>query len=163
NIHQVLDRVRKIAENGFGKSVRFVEEYDPSLPPVSGNRDLLIQVFLNLVKNACEAVPRDGGRITMKTAYQHGVRFAMPGSHARVHLPLAVTIADNGPGIPEDLHDHLFEPFVSTKSGGRGLGLALVSKIVGDNGGVIDVSSQPGRTQFRILLPISKETEGQTE
>jgi len=157
NIHQVLDRVRAIAENGFGNHVRFVAEYDPSLPPVAGNRDQLIQVFLNLIKNACEAVPKDEGIVTMKTAYQHGVRFAMPGSQSRVHLPLSVTITDNGPGIADDMHDHLFDPFVTTKPKGSGLGLALVSKIVGDNGGVIDFKSRPGRTEFRILLPMSKE------
>lgn len=157
NIHQVLDRVRRIAENGFGKHVHFIADYDPSLPPVSGNRDQLIQVFLNLIKNACEAVPKDEGQVTMKTAYQHGVRFAMPGSQSRVHLPLSVTVTDNGPGIAADMQDHLFDPFVTTKPKGSGLGLALVSKIVGDNGGVIDFKSRPGRTEFRILLPMSKE------
>lgn len=157
NIHQVLDRVRRIAENGFGKHVHFIAEYDPSLPPVAGNRDQLIQVFLNLVKNACEAVPKDQGEVRMITGYQHGVRFAMPGSSSRVHLPLSVTIIDNGPGIGPDMQDHLFDPFVTTKPKGSGLGLALVSKIVGDNGGVIDFKSRPGRTEFRILLPMSKD------
>jgi len=157
NIHQVLDRVRRIAENGFGRHVHFVAEYDPSLPPVSGNRDQLIQVFLNLIKNACEAVPKDNGKVHMKTAYQHGVRFAMPGSQSRIHLPMSVTISDNGPGVTDDLQDHLFDPFVTTKPNGSGLGLALVSKIVGDNGGVIDFKSKPGRTEFQILLPMSKE------
>jgi len=157
NIHQVLDRVRRIAENGFGRHVHFVAEYDPSLPPVAGNRDQLIQVFLNLIKNACEAVPKEAGKVHMKTAYQHGVRFAMPGTQSRVHLPLSVTICDNGPGVAVDMQDHLFDPFVTTKPKGSGLGLALVSKIVGDNGGVIDFKSKPGRTEFRILLPMSKE------
>ncbi|MBL4614591.1 MAG: PAS domain-containing protein [Magnetovibrio sp.] len=157
NIHQVLDRVRRIAENGFGKHVHFIAEYDPSLPPVGGNRDQLIQVFLNLIKNACEAVPKAHGEVRMKTAYQHGIRFAMPGSSSRVHLPLSVTITDNGPGIADDMQDHLFDPFVTTKPKGRGLGLALVSKIVGDNGGVIGFKSRPGRTEFRILLPMSKD------
>lgn len=157
NIHQVLDRVRRIAENGFGRHVHFVAEYDPSLPPVSGNRDQLIQVFLNLIKNACEAVPEDAGEVHMKTSYQHGVRFAMPGSQSRIHLPMSVTISDNGPGVAEDMQDHLFDPFVTTKPNGSGLGLALVSKIVGDNGGVIDFKSKPGRTKFQILLPMSKE------
>ena len=157
NIHQVLDRVRRIAENGFGRHVHFIAEYDPSLPPVSGNRDQLIQVFLNLIKNACEAVPQENGIVHMKTAYQHGVRFAMPGSQSRVHLPLSITICDNGPGVTADMQDHLFDPFVTTKPKGSGLGLALVSKIVGDNGGVIDFKSDPGRTEFRILLPMSKQ------
>lgn len=157
NIHQVLDRVRRIAENGFGKHVHFVADFDPSLPPVLGHRDQLIQVFLNLVKNACEAVPHEEGEVRLKTAYQHGVRFAMPGSKSRVHLPMSVTIVDNGPGIAPDLQNHLFDPFVTTKPKGSGLGLALVSKIVGDNGGVIDFKSHPGRTEFRILLPMSKD------
>lgn len=157
NIHQVLNRVRQLACHGFAKNVRFIEEYDPSLPAVMGNRDQLIQVFLNLVKNAAEAVPREGGEIVIKTAYQHGVRFAMPGSNSRVHLPLAVTVQDNGPGIPEDLQEHLFDPFVTTKANGSGLGLAMVAKIIGDHGGVIDFKTRPGRTQFRVLLPVSKE------
>lgn len=157
NIHQVLDRVRQIASHGFAKDVHFSEDYDPSLPAVLGDRDLLIQVFLNLVKNAAEAVPKTGGEIVLKTAYQHGVRFAMPGSQSRVHLPLAITVQDNGPGIPEDLQEHLFDPFVTTKAKGSGLGLAMVAKIVGDHGGVIDFESRPGRTRFRVLLPMSKE------
>jgi len=156
NIHQVLDRVHKVAEHGFAKSVQFDERYDPSLPPVEGDRDQLIQVFLNLVKNAAEAVPKEGGVIILKTAYQHGVRFAMPGNQSRVHLPLAITVQDNGPGIPADLSEHLFDPFVTTKSNGSGLGLAMVAKIVGDLGGVIDFESRPGRTAFRVLLPMSK-------
>ena len=78
-------------------------------------------------------------------------------SQSRVHLPLAITVQDNGPGIPDNLQEHLFDPFVTTKSGGTGLGLALVAKIVGDLGGVIDFKSRPGRTEFRVLLPMSKD------
>jgi len=157
NIHQVLDRVHKIAKHGFASHVRFEEFYDPSLPSVQGHHDQLIQVFLNLVKNAAEAVPKEGGEIVLKTSYQHGIRFAMPGSQSRVHLPLAITVQDNGPGIPDDLTDHLFDPFVTTKTNGTGLGLPMVAKIVGDLGGVIDFKSHPGRTAFRVLLPMSKE------
>lgn len=157
NIHQVLDRVRQIASHGFAKNIRFIEEYDPSLPAVLGDRDQLIQVFLNLVMNAAEAAPKQGGEIVLKTSYQHGVRFAMPGTQSRVHLPLAVTVQDNGPGIPEDLQEHLFDPFVTTKAKGSGLGLAMVAKVVGDHGGVIDCESRPGQTRFRVLLPMSKE------
>lgn len=157
NIHQVLDRVRKLAEHGFAKRVHFVENYDPSLPPVLGHRDHLIQVFLNLVKNAAEAAPKENGEIVLKTSYQHGVRFAMPGSQSRVHLPLLVTVQDNGDGIPEDLQEHLFDPFVTTKTSGSGLGLAMVAKIIGDLGGVIDFTSRPGRTEFRVLLPMAKD------
>jgi two-component system nitrogen regulation sensor histidine kinase GlnL len=154
NIHQVLERVRKLAETGFARHVRFIESYDPSLPPVYGNRDRLVQVFLNLVKNAAEAVPSEGGEITLTTAFQHGVRLAVPGTDTRVHLPLVVSVQDNGGGIPDDLSAHLFDPFVTTKPSGTGLGLALVAKIIGDHGGVIEFDSHPRRTVFRVLLPM---------
>jgi two-component system, NtrC family, nitrogen regulation sensor histidine kinase GlnL len=160
NIHRVLDHVRRLAQSGFAAHLRIVEEYDPSLPPVWGNRDQLVQVVLNLVKNAAEAITEAGeGEITLMTAYQHGVRIAMPGSRRRVELPLLVTIRDTGPGIPEDLRAHLFEPFVTSKPGGQGLGLALVAKIIGDHGGLIEVDSRPGRTDFRISLPVVTDTE----
>jgi two-component system, NtrC family, nitrogen regulation sensor histidine kinase GlnL len=157
NIHEVLDRARLLAQNGFARHVRFVADYDPSLPPVHGNRDLLIQTFLNLVKNAAEAVPAQGGEIQLATAYQQGVRLAVPGSDERVHLPLVVSIIDNGEGVPEDLRAHLFDPFVTTKHNGTGLGLALVAKVVNDHGGVIEFDSQPRRTVFRVCLPMATQ------
>jgi two-component system nitrogen regulation sensor histidine kinase GlnL len=155
NIHEVLERVRKVAQSGFARPHRFVEEYDPSLPPVYGNFDMLVQVFLNLVKNAAEAVPVKGGEIGLSTAYQHGVRLAVSGSDSRMHLPLVVSISDNGEGIPEDLRAHLFDPFVTTKRNGTGLGLALVAKVIGDHGGVIEFESQPRRTVFKVFLPMA--------
>jgi two-component system nitrogen regulation sensor histidine kinase GlnL len=159
NIHEVLNRVRTLAETSFGRHLRFTENYDPSLPPVYGNRDQLIQVFLNLVKNAAEAAPKEGGEVTVSTAYWHGVRFAIPGRHARVHLPLMVSVQDNGEGIPDDLKPHLFEPFVTSKPKGSGLGLALVAKIVGEHGGVIEFVSEPKRTAFNVMLPVVPSTE----
>ncbi|HTZ77530.1 MAG TPA: ATP-binding protein [Stellaceae bacterium] len=160
NIHEVLDRVRLVAQSGFARHVRFIEDYDPSLPPVLGNRDALIQVFLNLVKNAAEAVPAQGGEIQMTTSYQHGVRLAVAGTETRLHLPLIVTITDNGEGIPDDLRPHLFDPFVSTKHHGTGLGLALVAKVIDDHGGVIEFDSQPRRTVFRVCLPMASVENG---
>jgi two-component system nitrogen regulation sensor histidine kinase GlnL len=161
NIHSVLEHVRRIAAAGFGSHVRFIENYDPSLPQVLGNRDQLIQIFLNLVKNACEAAPADGAEIVLGTAFQHGVRLAVQGSESRVHLPLVISVQDNGSGIPKDLHEHMFDPFVTTKSNGTGLGLALVAKIVGDHGGVIEFDSQPRRTVFRVMLPMVQGLQGE--
>jgi len=159
NIHEVLDRVRKIGQSGFARHVRLTEEYDPSLPPVHGDRDLLLQAFLNLVKNAAEAAPETGGEIILTTAYRHGLRLAVPGGEGRRHLPLMVAVADNGSGIPDDLKAHLFDPFVTTKRNGTGLGLALVAKVIGDHGGVIEFDSQSRRTVFRVFLPLFTPAE----
>jgi two-component system, NtrC family, nitrogen regulation sensor histidine kinase GlnL len=156
NIHVVLDHVKRLAQSGFARHIKFVEDYDPSLPPVLANRDQLVQTFLNLVKNAAEAIG-DGasdGEIALTTAFRPGVRLSMPGSKARVSLPLEFCVRDNGPGVPEDLMPHLFDPFVTTKQTGSGLGLALAAKIVGDHGGIIECESQARRTVFRVLMPV---------
>jgi two-component system nitrogen regulation sensor histidine kinase GlnL len=154
NIHAVLDHVRRLAKSGFARSIVIKDEFDPSLPQVFANRDQLVQVFLNLVKNAAEAV---GGNpeaeIVLTTAYKPGFRLSVPGNPSRVTLPLEFCVRDNGPGVPEELIPHLFEPFVTTKANGTGLGLALVAKIIRDHGGVIECESQPKKTTFRVLMP----------
>jgi two-component system nitrogen regulation sensor histidine kinase GlnL len=162
NIHRVLEHVRRLAQSGFAAHIRFQELYDPSLPPVWANRDQLVQVVLNLVKNASEAVTQEGIRhpeIILATGFQHGMRVAIPGSTERMDLPLFVAVRDNGHGIPEDIRPHLFEPFVTSKNTGNGLGLSLVAKIIGDHGGLIEVDSRPGRTEFRLHLPVVTEKD----
>ena len=156
NVHAVLDHVKRLTHSGFARHIKFVEDYDPSLPPVLVNRDQLIQVFLNLVKNAAEAIGEEAadGEICLSSSFRPGVRLAVPGSKTRVALPLEFCVRDNGPGVPEDLLPHLFDPFVTTKPSGSGLGLALAAKIIGDHGGIIECESQPRRTVFRVLMPI---------
>nr|WP_185982533.1 ATP-binding protein [Aureimonas mangrovi] len=154
NIHSVLEHVKTLATSGFARGIRIQEVYDPSLPPVYANRDQLVQVFLNLLKNASEATAGvDGGEIRLTTAFRPGVRLSVPGSRKRITLPLEFTVEDNGAGVPDDIRENIFDPFVTTKPSGSGLGLALVAKIVGDHGGVIECESQPGHTAFRVLMP----------
>ena len=162
NIHEVLDRVQKIAESGFGRHVNFNAVFDPSLPYVYGNQDQLIQVFLTLVKNVIEAVLASRGEISLKTRYRHGLRLSISGSGERVDLLIEITVRDNGTGVPSDVKPFLFDPFVTTKKNGSGLGLALVAKIVGDLGGVIDLNSDEGGSAFKVMLPVDLSPKDQS-
>ena len=156
NIHAILDHARSLAQRGFSRDIAIREIYDPSLPPVLGNRDALIQVFINLMKNASEAIANNGGSmITLTTAYRHGVSTVKQGSDQRLSLPIEICVIDDGPGAPPEIAEHLFDPFVTTKKSGGGLGLALVDKMIADQGGIVEYAreGEPARTVFRLLLP----------
>jgi two-component system nitrogen regulation sensor histidine kinase GlnL len=157
NIHEVLDHVRQLGEAGVAVGRALIADYDPSLPPLKGHRDLLIQLFLNLLKNAAEATQPRTGRIRLITRYRQGAKLTRPGGGAAPHLPLAISIEDDGAGIPDALQPRLFDPFVTNKPGGKGLGLALAAKIVADHGGAIEFESEPGHTVFTVLLPAAAE------
>lgn len=154
NIHDVIEKTKELAKAGFASHVRFLEEYDPSLPEIKGNFDQLIQVFLNLIKNSSEAVSKNGGFIKIKTSYQSGIKI-LSSNNRMEDLPISISVIDNGKGISDDLIDKIFEPFVGTKNGGSGLGLSLVSKIISDHGGSIECKTKDSKTYFNLNLPIS--------
>ncbi len=158
NIHVVLDRVKQLIAASVAGHVTLREDYDPSLPAVNGNHDQLVQVFLNLAKNSVDAVEHSDTReVTFTTAFRPGMKLSVPGSDERISLPLEVCVHDTGSGVAEDLRPHIFDPFVTNKPQGRGLGLALVAKIVRDHGGVVECLSRERGTTFRILLPLTRE------
>ena len=153
NLHTILNQATKIASVGYAKDIKIREIFDPSLPFAKGDPDLLIQVFQNLLKNAAEAVPSSNGQIVIETAFRQGIKINL-GSHSKESLPLQVSVIDNGLGVPEQIQDDIFEPFVTSKATGSGLGLSLVSKIISDHGGVIEYSRVQNRTVFSVLLPV---------
>jgi two-component system nitrogen regulation sensor histidine kinase GlnL len=153
NLHDLLDRARRSAILGFGAHMKIIEDYDPSLPLAFADGDQLLQVFMNLIKNASEAAdPKEGGKIRLHTYYEHSYSLRRADGSGQ-SLPLQVEIIDDGPGLPPDIRGDVFDPFVSGRENGTGLGLALVSKIISDHDGWVAVDSVPGQTRFRISLP----------
>jgi two-component system nitrogen regulation sensor histidine kinase GlnL len=151
NAHEILRQARRIIQSAYPDIV-FTEKYDPSLPHVAGHADTLMQAVLNLIKNAAEASgPK--GEIRLKTSFRSGVKGARRGGAAGQQLPVQISVRDNGPGIPADMQQQVFQPFVTTKSDGQGLGLALVSKVAAAHGGLVELFSTPGETTFSLLLP----------
>nr|WP_155947287.1 ATP-binding protein [Pseudorhodobacter ferrugineus] len=154
NLHDALDRARRSAIVGFARDMTIVEDYDPSLPNTYADSDQLMQVFLNLIKNAAEASGPKGGTIRLRTFYDLSLRMRHKDGSGNP-LALQVEIIDDGPGLPPGISDNVFEPFVSGRENGTGLGLALVSKIISEHEGWITVDSVPGRTVFRLSLPLA--------
>lgn len=160
NVHQIIDDARSIAVSGFGKSLEISDSYDPSLPPVLVHRDSVIQILLNLIKNASETAPPDGKRkVMVTTAYRQGFSVTASSQGRKVPLPIEVCVIDDGPGVPPDMVDAMFEPFVTTKASGRGLGLALADKLTRDTGGILQYGREgnPEMTVFRLMLPRAAE------
>ena len=159
NVHEVLHRAAKVMSSEVGRIIKFSEEYDPSLPAITADEDTLMQAVLNLIKNAVEAMESSGTgqEITLKTRFRAGVRRRLRDSEASASLPIEIQIVDNGPGIPDHIRGQMFQPFVSDKPTGQGLGLAIVSKIIHAHGGIIEVNSRPEQTMFSILLPLNHE------
>ena len=154
NLHDVLDRARRSASVGFAAHMRISDDYDPSLPLATADPDQLQQVFLNLLKNAAQA-GREGGHIRIRSFYEASLKVRRADGTG-TSVPLQIEIIDDGPGIPPDIAGDIFEPFVSGRENGTGLGLALVSKIISDHDGLIALDSAPGRTVFRISLPVHR-------
>jgi two-component system nitrogen regulation sensor histidine kinase GlnL len=156
NIHEILDHCLNLAQASYGAHTTIRRSYDPSLPLVNGHRDLLIQAFINIIKNASEATDSKG-EIVIKTSYSQGRRLTFAAVDGGSYAPVQVEVIDNGAGISEELRDHIFDPFVSGRSGGSGLGLTMVASVIADHGAMIDVESVPGQTVFRMNFPVAPD------
>ena len=149
NIHEVLERVRIVVASEYSQGLEIETDYDASLPELRGDREQLIQVVLNLVQNAAQAL-HGQGRIVLRTRIARQVAIGK----GRHKLALDLHVIDNGPGIADDIRDRIFFPLISGREGGSGLGLSLAQSFVHQHGGIIECDSRPGLTDFRILLPL---------
>jgi len=155
NIHEILNHCKRVAENSFGSEINFINEYDPSLPRLFANKNLLIQIIINLLKNATEAT-QNKGKIKIKTSFNSNKITSFGKEDIPIQLPLQIEIIDFGIGIPNNLLSSIFDPFVSSKKEGKGLGLSIVASGLEEMGAVIDVSSNPGLTNFCMNFPLKK-------
>ena len=155
NIHEILNHCIRVAENSFGSEINFINEYDPSLPRLFANKNLLIQIVINLLKNATEA-SQNKGKIKIKTSFNSNKITSFGKEDIPIQLPLQIEIIDFGIGIPNNLLSSVFDPFVSSKKEGKGLGLSIVASGIEEMGAVIDVSSNPGFTNFCMNFPLKK-------
>jgi two-component system nitrogen regulation sensor histidine kinase GlnL len=154
NIHEVCERVRALVLAEFGRGLEVERDYDISIPEFRGDREQLIQAVLNIVRNAAQALhpalAGGGARITLRTRIARQLTIGK----TRWRLALELHVEDNGPGIPEPLRDRIFYPLVSGRDGGTGLGLTLAQTFVQQHLGLIECNSEPGRTVFRIVIPL---------
>ena len=155
NIHEILNHCKRVAENSFGNEINFINEFDPSLPRLFANKNLLIQIIINLLKNASEASKKKGN-IKIKTSFNSNKITSFGREEIPTQLPLQIEIIDFGIGIPNNLLSSIFDPFFSSKKKGKGLGLSIVASGLEEMGAVIDVSSNPGFTNFCMNFPLKK-------
>lgn len=149
NIHSVLEKIYQVARFGNEKKIKFIRDYDPSIPDVVFDDEKLQQALLNIVNNAIQAID-EGGQIIIQT--RAATNKTINGK--RIKLCAKISIIDNGPGIPEQIKDTLFYPMVSGKANGTGLGLSISQTLIHQHNGKLFCSSEPGHTEFEILLPI---------
>ena len=155
NVHEILNHCKRVAQNSFGSNIKYIESFDPSLPHIFANKDILIQIFLNLLKNACEAASNTS-KIKIKTSFNSDKKISFSHEEIPSSLPLQIEIIDYGTGITKSLLPNIFDPFISSKKEGKGLGLSIVASGLNDMGAVIDVMSSPGLTNFIINFPLKK-------
>jgi two-component system nitrogen regulation sensor histidine kinase GlnL len=154
NIHEVCERVRSLILAEFPKGLKVVRDYDTSIPEFRGDREQLIQAVLNIAHNACQAlterIAKGDAQLTFRTRIGRQVTFGKQ----RYRLALELHVIDNGPGVPDSIKDRIFFPLVSGREGGSGLGLTLAQTFVQQHHGLIECDSVPGRTDFKILIPL---------
>lgn len=161
NIYPALQQVTDSIRAAHGGQIRLIEQFDPSIPLATGNHDAIVQILMNLAANAVDALSdRSEAMIRFSTSYRHGLLLEQDRGRGRVAVPIEISVADNGPGIDPELGDAIFEPFVTSKRDGQGLGLALVARLARDMGGAVQYRRKDGWTQFRLHLPAAQQEAG---